>query len=336
MRIEQAVRTIKLAVRMREPVLLVGAPGVGKSDVATQVAESLGYDMILSHPVVSDPTDFKGLPFASEDRASASFLPFGDLKRALDADRPTIWMFDDLGQAPQAVQAALMQLLLAREVNSKRISDRVTFVAATNRRQDRAGVGGLLEPVKSRFASIIEIEAHRDDWCRWAGSAGVAPEVIAFIMLRPEALHEFVATADMTNSPSPRAWSKVSKWLQAGIEERDMLQTFTGTIGLGRASEFVGFIKMFRGLVKPDQILLNPETAPVPEDMSAQYAVASALAHIANDRNFGRIHRYALRLPRDIGVLLVKQCERRNPKIVESPDWNEYVLGPIGQEVLGA
>ena len=64
---------------------------------------------------------------------------------------------DDLGQAPMSVQAAAMQLILARRINGFKISDKVIFMAATNRREDKAGVTGILEPVKSRFAWIVEL-----------------------------------------------------------------------------------------------------------------------------------------------------------------------------------
>ncbi len=43
-----------------------------------------------------------------------------------------VCLLDDLGQAPPAVQAAAMQLLLARRVNGHAVSDHVTFLAATN------------------------------------------------------------------------------------------------------------------------------------------------------------------------------------------------------------
>src|SRR5512146_1594126 len=148
----QLQELLSAAIPAREPVLVTGAPGVGKSDIVSQAATAAGAELILSRPAVSDPTDFKGLPWPDKDANSANFLPFGDFHRALNAAVPTVWFLDDLGQSSPAVQAAAMQLLLARRVNGHILPDTVTFVAATNRRTDRAGVSGILEPVKSRFA----------------------------------------------------------------------------------------------------------------------------------------------------------------------------------------
>ena len=58
------VMTDRLAkcVMAGEPVLIKGAPGIGKSDMVEQVARITKHDLIVSHPVVSDPPDYKGVP----------------------------------------------------------------------------------------------------------------------------------------------------------------------------------------------------------------------------------------------------------------------------------
>src|SRR5271156_851581 len=147
------------AIPARLPILITGAPGIGKSDIVAAAAVDAKADLILSHPAVADPTDAKGLPWPGKNGTEATFLPFGELAQAIKAKNPTVWFLDDLGQASPAVQASFMQLLLARRVNGHVLPDCVTFVAATNRRADRAGVSGILEPVKSRFATIVELVA---------------------------------------------------------------------------------------------------------------------------------------------------------------------------------
>jgi len=61
----------------KRPVLIKGAPGIGKSDIMAQVAQEVNADLIIMHPVVSDPTDYKGLPGIVEGQAE--FLPYGEL-----------------------------------------------------------------------------------------------------------------------------------------------------------------------------------------------------------------------------------------------------------------
>ncbi|MPW11773.1 ATP-binding protein, partial [Paraburkholderia sp. CNPSo 3155] len=184
----------------RLPVLVTGAPGIGKSDIVAQAAQETGHDLLISHPVVEDPTDSKGLPFP--DGNVARFLPFGDLERALRATTPLLWFLDDLGQASPAVQAAKMQLLLARRIGEHALPDCVTFVAATNRRNDNAGVSGILDPVISRFATVVELEPSIADWTDWAARTGVPAELIAFLRFRPDLLSVKKTARDIENAPS--------------------------------------------------------------------------------------------------------------------------------------
>lgn len=322
------------------PAMLTGPPGCGKSDLVAGAALACGADLILSHPVVSDPTDAKGLPWIGKDGDSARFLPFGDLARAIAATKLTVWFLDDLGQASPAVQASFMQLLLARRVNGHKLPDCITFVAATNRRTDKAGVSGILEPVKSRFATIIEIQVSVEDWCSWAIGNGVPVELIAFIRLRPELIHKFEATADLVNQPSPRTWANAGRILGLGLPGADIeFAALAGAVGEGAATELVGFLKAFREMPNLDGILTNPDTADIPSEPSGLYAVATGLAYRASVANFGRVLKYAERLHKaqqgDFAALLVKDSLRRKRDLANTHDYVRFACGPTGKLIAG-
>lgn len=292
------------------PVLIKGAPGIGKSDIVSQAAAAAKADLIISHPVVSDPTDFKGLPAVVD--GMAEFLPFGELNALIKAKRPTVAFLDDLGQAPAVVQAAAMQLILARRINGHKVSDKVVFVAATNRREDRAGVTGILEPVKSRFATIVELTVDINDWCAWALEHDVPPELVGFVRFRPELMTApGVATNDIVNRPSPRTVTHLGRLYAAGITD---LESLGGATGIGFATEFVGFIRVWASLPSIDSILLSPTTAAVPKEPAALYAIATALATRATPQNAGRVIKYLGRLPEEFSVLGVRDIMRSRPQ----------------------
>lgn len=310
MNIKELKKTMLLTMKAKLPMLIKGAPGIGKSDCVAQVAAELGMDLIISHPVVSDPTDYKGLPGIVDGKAE--FLPFGDLRQLIEAKKPTIAFLDDLGQAPAVVQAAAMQLILARKVNGHAISDHVVFCAATNRRQDRAGVTGILEPVKSRFATIIELTADKDSWIEWAFKNDMPMEIIGFINFRPALLNADKPTADIVNTPCPRTMAYCGRLIQAGLKG---IEVMSGAIGEGAATELAGFIKVYKDLPNIDAILLRPKDAKVPEEPSALYAVVAALTERATKDNAKRILEYATRLPGPFSVLLVRDMIRKNDEI---------------------
>jgi len=304
------------------PILIKGAPGIGKTDIVKQACTASNNNLIISHPVVSDPTDFKGFPYVIN--GEAHFLPFGELNQLIQADVPTVFFLDDLGQAPAAVQAAAMQLILGRHINGHRVSDNVTFLAATNRKTDRAGVSGILEPVKSRFASIVELEPNVNDWVKWAIKSRLPPELIAFIRFRPNLLHDFKPSTDLDNSPSPRTVHNVAKLMQACLPQELQYEAFTGAAGEGFAIELVSFLRIFQNLPDPDSILVDPDRADVPEDPATLFALSGALAKKADKTTMGSIVRYASRLPVEFSVLLVTDSVSHNPDVMETQAFIEW------------
>lgn len=315
-------RFLLTTVKANLPVLIKGAPGIGKTDIVAQVAQELGFDLIIEHPVVSDPTDFKGMPVVMGD--VADFLPFGSLKRLVDADKPTLFFLDDLGQAPMAVQAACMQLILARRIDGHKVSDQVCFVAATNRHSDRAGVSGLLEPVKSRFVSIVELEPNLEDWIAWALFNKLPMELISFVQYRPNFLFDFKPTHELINSSSPRTVHNVAKLMWAGTSQDLEYEAFTGAAGEGFAVEYMGFLKTFRNLPDLETILANPENAVVSKDVSVLYATCGALIARADESNIEQIVRYGNRLNHDFSVFLVFSCVQKDMSLLSNSaviDW---------------
>ena len=339
MKPSQLTALLATMIPAREPVLITGAPGVGKSDVVEQARKAAGADLIISHPAVADPTDAKGLPWPGKDGKSATFLPFGELRQAMDAKVLTVWFLDDLGQAPAAVQAAYMQLLLARRVNGHKLPDCVTFLAATNRRTDRAGVGGILEPVKSRFTTIVELEADLNDWCMWAFAHMMPAELIAFLRFRQDLLCAFKASADLTNSPVPRTWAAVGRMMQLGMPNDIQHVAFSGAVGEGPAAEFGGFLRMFREMPTIDGILLDPAGAKLPDQPATLYAVVTALGMRSNEQTFNRIAQYATRMVdsgrAEFAALLVRDAVRKDSAVQNTEGFTRLASGDLGRLISG-
>ncbi len=214
-------RTIPAA----HPLLLVGAPGVGKTAIVKAAAADLHYNLVVSHPVTAEPTDFRGLPWMVDGRAS--FLPIGDLARlqAL-AGQPTVWLIDDLGQAPSATQAAVMQLVHSdgRALNGFALPEGTAVVACSNRAQDRAGVGAFLSPLIGRFLTVLTVEPEPVAFVQWAiRHGGFHPLVASFIRWKPEyLLDQARPDHSLEQRCSPRTWEHVSRLLELGMDAAEL------------------------------------------------------------------------------------------------------------------
>lgn len=322
----QLTQFLTKSISAKLPVLIKGAPGIGKTDIVGQATQIVNGHLITKHPVVDSPIDYKGLGFKLEGRDEAAFLPFGDLAALIKADRLTICFLDDLGQAPPAVQAAVMQLLLARRINGHKVSDHVCFVAATNRKMDMAGVTGLLEPVKSRFATILELVPDHASWIKWALANGMPPLLIAFMRYRPKYILEYKASKDLTNSPSPRTIANAGKLINMGIPEGIEYPVIGGAVGQEMAADMVGFMRIFARLPNPMMVLNSPDSAPIPADAGELYALVSALAHHGSKQTVSNLFRYAQRLPEEFTMLLITDVVRMHPELAQT---NEYVQWSI-------
>lgn len=311
------------------PVLIKGAPGIGKSDIVEQVCKTKGWKIIISHPVVADPTDYKGLPFASKDKNGvdiAHFLPFGELLELINTNTPLVYFLDDLGQATPAVQSAVMQLLLARRINGHKVSPEVRFIAATNRRQDKANVSGILEPVKSRFASIVELEVKTDDWIEWAIANNMPSELTSFIQFRPELLNDFKPTRDIENSPCPRTVAFVGRMWRAGIDNTMQFEIVKGAAGEGFANEFLAFIKVYIHLPTIKEILDRPEICRLPDTISGKYAIMGSIADNMATTNVHQFLQYLERLGTEFTIACMKQTSIKTPEVCNTKVFQNWAM----------
>lgn len=328
MRATHLSNLLVFAITNNFPVLIKGMPGVGKSDIVEQACKLAGADLIISHPVVSDPTDYKGLPFVVNGKAV--FLPIGDLELLMTATKKTVYLLDDLGQAPPSVQAACMQLILARRINGHKVSDNVVFVACTNRREDKAGVGGLLEPVKSRFYSIVELEVNTDDWVKWALSHNMPNELISFVQWRPELLCNFKPTKDLINSPCPRTVAAVGKMQSKGIPNDLFFDVVKGAVGEEFAVEYQAFIKLYMNLPTVNSIILDPDNALLPTDPASQYALTGALSDKMTPQNIGAIMIYLARMQAEMSVATMKKVATTKPQLCATREFITWASDNAG------
>ena len=278
------------------PVLVTGAPGVGKTDIITHTAVHLGYDVIVSHPQLNDPSDVKGLAWYNQSTNRAEFIPLGEINTLINCTRPTIWFIEDLGNAPPAIQSSYMQWILASKCGEHSLPACVTIISASNRRQDRSGVSGLLASVRSRFVSIVDLSVDNEAWCNWAVSNELNERVITFLRsIKPNLLStDEPISGEICNFPSPRTWANVSKLEALNLPRDIMTQAFAGAVGVGAATEYMLYRDEAESCIKIDDILANPKGTPLPDQRkpSHAYTVSTGLALRTNYHNYSQVIAY--------------------------------------------
>lgn len=318
---------LEKAVLAKHPILITGPPGIGKTDIVKQIAAKLNHELVLMLPSLSEPTDYKGFPVYNETDG-AKFVPFDNLKALIDVSTPTIAFMDDLGQANTSTQAACMNLFRERRVGEYKISDNVTFIIATNGAHHYAGSLGILEPIKSRMLTIIELTVDVENWVLWALQNGIRPEVIAFMRLRGNVLlSNFEPTSALTNSPSPRAQESVSAIIDLEYPTEIEFEMIKGAAGEKYAIELRGFLALYRNLPAPEEILHDPENVDIPDNPMVIFAYCGALASIAQPDKMEAIVTFAKRLPIEFQVKLLQyDCKNTNPENHEVAAYTDWAI----------
>ncbi len=298
------------------PVMLWGPPGVGKSQMVAQVAESHGVPVIDVRLSQMEPTDLRGIPFRSGDVvewAVPALLPDETRHGATG-----ILFLDEITSAAPTVSAAAYQLILDRRLGEYRVPPGWAIFAAGNRQGDRGVTYSMPAPLANRF-SHFEVETHLDDWVGWAHAHHIDERIIAFLRFRPELLFDFDPKHNPVAFPSPRSWEFAHRALQKfGNDAHLLLGALQACVGPAAGVETKAFIDNLGNLPDLDAILRG-ESAPVPTETDLQYAVASALVARAlratdgpeGTKVLGHILDYAQRFPnREMGVMLVSDMQR--------------------------
>lgn len=327
----------------RKTVLIKGKPGIGKTDVVTQSAKVANSDIIISHPVVEDPTNAKGMPWMNGGDDVARFIPFDQLAQVLRATSPTVWFLDDFGQASPAVQASYMQWLLARRLGEHTLPDCVTICAATNSRSDNAAVSGMLSPVKSRF-TIVELTADVESWGDWAVKhldETTAANMLAFFRRRPELLLSNTVSRDIENEPSPRNWSELLTGPALAFQDDALrLAGIQGRVGEAAATELVAFLKMMGRGIDPAVVLKKPDTAPIPNELDVLYALCVALEKKAGVTTADAIFRYVERLHAagkgDVAAMLANNSFNNDKAIMGTAAFTRFSSSEVGTIIFNA
>ncbi len=293
-----------------QPTMIWGAPGIGKSQLTHQLAARRGMTLIDVRLSLLSDVDLRGIPYLKDGRtawAPPAFLP--------QQNGGTILFFDEMNRALTSVMNAAFQIVLDRKLGEYTLPADVRIVAACNRETDGGGITRLPSALLNRFTRI-DLEPDHKDWLKWAASAQINPITQAFIRFRPDLLHQFDSKAPAF--PTPRAWEFVGKITSQTAPLDVKAALYAGTVGKAAGIEYVAFERAWRDLPSITNILLHPDTAPIPTGVATVYAVANALSHEMTQSNINACVTYLERLPAEYQVFAVSLATGRDPALANT------------------
>jgi MoxR-like ATPase len=332
-------------VLRRRATMLWGTRGVGKSSIVRQVAEHFGVPLVDLRLTTIEPVDIRGAIFADEGLGRTVWFPPEFLPT--DDDAPAgILFLDELTAADQRLQVSAYSLILDRRVGKYLLPDGWMVAAAGNASFHGAvshDMGTALADRMFHFNVHATIDAFLDH----AASAGFAPEVMAFLRIRPDRLDDTQQqlAADHLVGASPRGWEDVSNVLKAGLSEHATRAFVQARIGAAHAAEFFGVLRELKAGVDVLRLLAarpGDETAALlPRSLDGLYAMVYGLLAAADDDvRLGRALEVVEQLPdargrtplpvREAQTLAMELLARRaledgrGAVVLDSPAWRRH------------
>lgn len=278
--LEETKNIIK-AIGTELTTVVVSEPGVGKSSILKMLEAELGdaYDYIYVDCPVKDMMDIAA---SIPNHQSKSLDYYVSSLFKLDSNKPKVIMLDEFMKAPKLLQVIFTRLMLERTVGDVPLPAGSIVFATSNNASD--GVGDSMAAHAGNRVCIVNMrKPNADEWNQWATNQGVARPIRAWAAMNPRAFKSYL-DPDQQDNPfifkpsstsksfvSPRSLAKSSPIVNAreAIGENAMMAALAGTIGEAAAKSMAAFIAFEGKLVSFGEIVKQPTTVKVPDDISA-------------------------------------------------------------------
>ena len=210
------------SVRQR-PILLIGAPGIGKTQIMEQVAEECGIGLVAYTITHHTRQSAIGLPFIVEkefhgQKMSVTEYTMSEIVASIyEKMEQTGWQegilfLDEINCVSETLAPAMLQFLQCKSFGNHKIPEGWIIAAAGNPPEYNKSVREFdivtLDRVKK-----IEVEPDFMAWKAYAYRAQIHPAVISYLNVRPQNFYRMETTVDGKSFATPRGWEDLSRML---------------------------------------------------------------------------------------------------------------------------
>lgn len=257
-------------------------PGCGKTSLLGMLKEDLGednYDFIYVDCPVKDMSDIAMTIPNHDTKTLESYV--GSLFK-LESPKPKVILLDEFMKSPKLLQVIFTRMMLERTVGDTPLPQGSIVFATSNNASD--GVGDSMLAHAGNRVCIMRMEKpNADAWLQWASDNMVHPLIRAWVNMFPRCLNSYVDGGQEDNpyifNPSklnlsfvsPRSLAKASVIVnhRDTIGDNATMVALAGTIGASAAQDMAAFLALDKQLPDFKDILENPSTIKVPDDIAA-------------------------------------------------------------------
>ncbi|MDO4298544.1 MAG: AAA family ATPase [Lachnospiraceae bacterium] len=211
------------SIRQR-PVLLLGAPGIGKTQIMEQIARECGIGLVaytITHhtrqsaiglPFISRK-DFGGKEYAVTEYTMSEIVASIYEKMEQTGLSEGILFLDEINCVSETLAPAMLQFLQCKTFGNHAIPQGWIIVAAGNPPEYNKSVREF-DVVTMDRVKKIEVEPDFAVWKEYARKEHMHPAVVSYLTARNGYFYKMETTVDGRKFATPRGWEDLSRLLE--------------------------------------------------------------------------------------------------------------------------
>lgn len=271
------------AIRQR-PILLMGPPGIGKTQIMEQIARECRVGLVSYTITHHTRQSAIGLPFIVEKEYggrtySVTEYTMSEIVASIyermeeTGLQEGILFIDEINCVSETLAPMMLQFLQCKTFGNHRIPQGWIIVTAGNPPEYNKSVREFDIATLDRIKKI-DVEADFAVWKEYAILTAVHPAVIAYLEARPDHFYRIETTADGRRFATPRGWEDLARFLEIYEKlgkkvDRDVIYQYIEHPGIAR--DFAGYLELYEKYRTDYRIekILSGEPAPeVAEQLS--------------------------------------------------------------------
>lgn len=211
-------------IRQR-PILLMGAPGIGKTQIMEQIARECGIGLVaytITHhtrqsavglPFIKEKI-FAGKPYSVTEYTMSEIIASVYLKMEETGRREGILFIDEINCVSETLAPTMLQFLQKKTFGSQAVPEGWLIVAAGNPPEYNKSVREF-DMVTLDRVRVISVEADYQAWREYARNQNVHGALLSYLELRPKNFYRAQADVDGMQYVTARGWEDFSHLLYA-------------------------------------------------------------------------------------------------------------------------
>ena len=214
----------RIPVIRQRPVLLMGPPGIGKTQIMEQIAKECKIGLVAYTITHHTRQSAVGLPFIKEkiyggQTYSVTEYTMSEIiasvyeKIEQTGIKEGILFIDEINCVSETLAPTMLQFLQGKTFGNQKIPQGWIIVAAGNPPEYNKSVREFDIVTLDRIKKI-NVEANLDVWKEYAYKQGIHPAVISYLELRKQNFYRIETTVDGKAFATARGWEDLSQLIQ--------------------------------------------------------------------------------------------------------------------------